>query len=72
MQLSERAADLFGGGAASTEPPIDLKVLHAKIGQLTRENDFFSRGAHQGRMAERNAMMDSIHALSISRQAQPG
>ena len=69
---AQRAADLLGGGAAPAEPPIDLKVLHAKIGQLTLENDFFSRGAYQGGMAERNAMMDSTHALSISRQAQPG
>ena len=39
-QLSERAADIFGGGAAPTEPLVDLKALHAKIGQLTLENDF--------------------------------
>ncbi len=39
-QLSARAADLFGGGAAPAEPPVDLKALHAKIGQLTLENDF--------------------------------
>ena len=39
-QLSERAADVFGGGAAPEEPPVDLKALHAKIGQLTLENDF--------------------------------
>ena len=38
--LSERAADLFGGGAAPAEPPIDLKALHAKIGQLTLEHDY--------------------------------
>ena len=38
--LSERAAEIFGGGAASTEPPVDLKAVHAKIGQLTLENDF--------------------------------
>ena len=37
---SERAADLFGGGAAPAEPPIDLKALHAKIGQLTLEHDY--------------------------------
>ena len=42
--LSERAAEIFGGGAASTEPPVDLKAVHAKIGQLTLENDF-SEGA---------------------------
>ncbi len=38
-QLGERAADLFGGGTAPAEPPVDLKALHAKIGQLTLEND---------------------------------
>ena len=31
-QLSERAADLFGGGTAPAEPPVDLKAVHAKIG----------------------------------------
>ena len=41
-QLSERAADRFGSGAAPAEPPIDLKALHAKIGQLTLENDFLA------------------------------
>ena len=38
-QLSERAANVFGG-TAMAEPPVDLKALHAKIGQLTLENDF--------------------------------
>ena len=42
-QLQERAADVFGaGGTASSEPLVDLKELHAKIGQLTLENDFLS------------------------------
>jgi hypothetical protein len=32
---------VFGaGGTASSEPQVDLKELHAKIGQLTLENDF--------------------------------
>lgn len=40
-QLGERAAAVFGGAAGATaEPVVDLKVLHAKIGQLTLENDF--------------------------------
>ena len=39
-QLSERAADVFGRGGGLAEPPVGLKVLHAKIGQLTLENDF--------------------------------
>jgi transposase-like protein len=39
-QLLDRAADVFGGAAAPSEPPVDLKALHAKIGQLALENDF--------------------------------
>ena len=38
-QLSERAASVFDA-EASTESKVDLKALHAKIGQLTLENDF--------------------------------
>ena len=38
-QLLERAADAFDG-AGSKEPPIDVKTLHAKIGELALENDF--------------------------------
>lgn len=41
-QLQERAGEVFGGGAAASEPAIDLKELHAKIGQLTLENDFLA------------------------------
>lgn len=39
-QLLERAADVFGGASTPAQPPVDLKALHAKIGQLTLENDF--------------------------------
>ena len=39
-QLLDRAADVFGGATAPSEPPVDLKALHAKIGQLALENDF--------------------------------
>jgi transposase len=37
--LLERAEDLFGP-RRSDAPPLDVKVLHAKIGQLALENDF--------------------------------
>jgi transposase len=42
--LVEAASGLFGsGGSASDTPPaIDVKTLHAKIGELTLENDFLS------------------------------
>ncbi len=39
QQLLARAADVFGGMKPPAEAP-DLKTLHAKIGQLTLENDF--------------------------------
>lgn len=39
-QLLERAADVFGADGKPEEPSIDLKELHAKIGQLTLEKDF--------------------------------
>ena len=41
-QLQEGAAGVFGAGtlAADAAPAIDLKLLHAKIGELTLEKDF--------------------------------
>ena len=39
-QLVERAGSVFGEGSAKVEPAVDLKGLHAKVGQLTLENDF--------------------------------
>ena len=38
-QLLERAAQVFGETGPG-EAPVDLKALHAKIGQLALENDF--------------------------------
>jgi transposase-like protein len=40
-QLQEGAADVFGpsAGNAAAPPAIDVKSLHAKIGELTLEND---------------------------------
>jgi transposase len=37
-QLLQGAAGVFGESRAA--PPVDVKVLHAKIGELTLENDF--------------------------------
>lgn len=42
-QLLEGAADVFGQDkAGAVEPAVDLKALHAKIGELALENDFLS------------------------------
>jgi transposase-like protein len=41
VQLEESAANAFGpGGNAAAQPSVDVKSLHAKIGELTLENDF--------------------------------
>ena len=41
-QLEGGAADVFGagGGTAAAAPAVDVKQLHAKIGELILENDF--------------------------------
>jgi transposase-like protein len=43
-QLVEAATGVFGssGGTAESAPAIDVKAIHAKIGELTLENDFLS------------------------------
>ena len=40
-QLLENAGNAFSGGERA-EPAVDVKALHAKIGQLTLENDFLA------------------------------
>ncbi len=41
-QLEGGAADVLGpgGGDKTAQPAVDVKSLHAKIGELTLENDF--------------------------------
>ncbi|MDA0339678.1 MAG: IS3 family transposase [Proteobacteria bacterium] len=72
-QLLEGAAGVFGLDARTgpAEPAIDVKTLHAKIGELTLVNDFLFRSARQGRtVAERKTMIDRVHALPVTRQAR--
>ena len=43
LQLLEGASGVFGAAATPDEAPVvDVKTLHAKIGELTLENDFLS------------------------------
>ena len=52
LQLLENANSVFGGGQRKAEP--DLKALHAKIGELTLENDFLGRALTKaGRLSAR-------------------
>ena len=52
-QLEGGAADVFGPGSGNgaAHPAVDVKSLHAKIGELTLENDFLegalSKAGHQ-------------------------
>lgn len=42
-QLLEGASEVFGSGLSRPETAaVDVKTLHAKIGELTLENDFLS------------------------------
>jgi len=41
-QLLAGAEGVFGGNVPDATPVVDLKVLHAKIGELALENDFLS------------------------------
>jgi transposase-like protein len=41
-ELLERAAEVFATAAEKREPGVDVKTLHAKIGELTLENDFLA------------------------------
>ena len=40
VQLLERAEEAFTGDGKPGAPAVDVKALHAKIGELTLENDF--------------------------------
>ena len=56
-QLLEAAAGVYGEPAKSElEPGVDIKTLHAKIGELTPENDLLSEalGRRVCRRAQEN------------------
>ena len=42
-QLLERATEAFTTAGERAEASVDVKTLHAKIGELTLENDFLER-----------------------------
>ncbi|WP_168253657.1 IS3 family transposase [Rhizobium leguminosarum] len=71
-QLLEGATGVFGDEtkAEPAGPTVDVKTLHAKIGELTLENDFLGRSARQGGIAGRKEMIDREHKLSVVRQAK--
>ncbi len=42
-QLLENAAVAFNGASTKADEPVDVQALHAKISQLTLENDFLEK-----------------------------
>ena len=68
-QLLDGAAGVFGSGAAGAKatPAVDLKTLHAKIGEPLRT--IFGRRAQQGGHVECKAMIDREHELPLTQQA---
>ena len=68
--LLQGAAGVFGSEAkvGSIGPTVDLKALHAKIGELTLENDFLEGALGKAGHAERKAMIDRFHDLPLAKQ----
>jgi transposase len=51
-QLLKGAADVFErGGNVRSLPEVDIKTLHAKIGELTLENDFLEHALGKAGLA---------------------
>src|SRR3954451_20513859 len=78
-QLEEGAADVFGpggGGSETAQPAVDVKLLHAKIGELTLENDFLEGALGKAGLlsAKRRSTVSTILQLlrqKISDEAMP-
>ena len=49
-RLLEGAAGVFGPEGARQAPAVDVKTLHAKIGELTLENDFLEGALNKAGM----------------------
>jgi len=63
-QLLEGATGVFGAAATpEAEPAVDIKTLHAKIGELALENDFLSGALGKA------GLLPSAKRLSILRQS---
>jgi len=53
VQLLERVAEVFDRPSQAAAPPVDVTVLHAKIGELTLENDFLEGALTKAGLAPR-------------------
>jgi putative transposase len=66
-KLLAEAEQVFASGKKPASAP-NAKELHAKIGQLTMDYDFFTRGARAHSRTGRKEMIKREHALPLSQQ----
>ncbi|MGY3287244.1 putative transposase [Bradyrhizobium sp. LM3.6] len=70
-QLEGSASEVFGPGGRAPENPGDrCEVAPRQNRRADAGERFFRKRAHQGGIAERKAMIDREHDLSITRQAE--
>jgi len=69
-QLLENATAVFGGEAVAADERERIRELHAKIGELTVERDFFRQRAREIPRLERKAMIDRGSRVAVTRQAE--
>ncbi|MDM8454326.1 IS3 family transposase [Acinetobacter baumannii] len=69
-QLISASSQAFDQSKASTEPPIDLKKLHAKIGEQALEIDFFRRCVEETGSLQPQKLIDDSLQISVSKQAK--
>jgi len=66
-QRLENAAVAFNGASTKADDPVDVQALHAKIGQLTLENNFLEKalGRVGGPSVKRWSIASTIFRLSV-------
>nr|WP_284091060.1 IS3 family transposase [Acinetobacter pittii] len=69
-QLISASSQAFDQSKAPTEPPIDLKKLHAKIGEQALEIDNFRRCVEETGPLQPQKLIDDSLQISVSKQAQ--
>ena len=71
-QLESGAADVFGPGVGkATEPVVDVKSLHAKIGELTLENDFLAHRATLWVLFRNKCIVALVAVVAVGMWATP-
>jgi phosphoglycerate dehydrogenase-like enzyme len=66
--LLGRATEVFAKSSKPDDPPIDVKTLHAKVGQLTLENDFLKGALTKAGMLSEVAEFVVGLMIALSRQ----